>query len=151
VPILLYQQSNIEIFWNEEEQWLHVRWLGNQTSNEVQRDCEQMLRLLAAKNADSVLNDMTMVDSAIVGLGDWQAREWFPKMRGAGLQYFAWLYSPARVAQLAPDAALEAGMPGRARIFDDPEEAKTWLRAHRQRAKARTQKIILPPNWKKGH
>lgn len=150
MPILLYQQSNVEIFWHED-QWLHVRWIGNQNLGEVKRDCEQLLRLLAAKNANSVLYDLSLVENPVSGLSDWAAREWFPKMRGAGLQFFAWLYSPTRFVQVPPDAAMEAGMPGRARIFDNPEDAKDWLRANRQRVKARTQRIILPPNWRREH
>jgi hypothetical protein len=138
----------VEIFWQDEDQWLHVRWIGNQSMTEIQRDSEQLLRLLATKSASCVLNDLTLVESVPSELPDWHTRHWFPRLRGAGLQYFAWVYSPARYAQLPADASLVAGMPGRARIFDDLNEAKEWLRGHRQRAKARTQRIILPPDWK---
>lgn len=142
---LLYQQSNVEIFWDENEKWLRLNWTGPQSVAELQRDYEQLLRLLVAKNADSILNDNSNVEGSLINVSDWGAPEWFPRMRQAGLRYFAWVFSPNRVSQIAADAILEVSAPGSTQIFWSVPEAANWLRIQRRRDAARTQRIVLPP------
>ena len=144
MDILLYQQSNVEIFWEDRDQWLHVKWTGVQVPAEVQRDCEQMLRFLAAKNANSVLNDTSQVEGSWIGAAEWGA-DWFFRMKQAGLKYFAAVTSPSRVAHSASETALDTAAVGTAQAFYSVEEAATWLRTQRKRDAARTQRIVLPP------
>lgn len=145
MPTLLYQQSNVEVFWDEKEQWLYVKWIGPQSAAELQRDFEQMLRLLVARNADSLLNDNSHIEGRFVSVADWGVADWFPKLRQAGLRYFAWVLSPDRVSQVAADAILEVSAPGSTQIFWSVPEAANWLRMQRRRDAARTQRIVLPP------
>lgn len=145
MPILLYQQSNVEVFWDEKEKWLYVNWTGPQSTAELQRDYEQLLRLLVARNADSVLNDHTNVEGSVITLSEWGAPEWFARMRQAGLRNFAWVFAPDRISQVTVDGIMEASAPGNTRIFWSVPEAVNWLRTQRRRDVARTQRIVLPP------
>ncbi|RYD62623.1 MAG: hypothetical protein EOP84_34415 [Verrucomicrobiaceae bacterium] len=142
---LLYQQSNVEIFWEDRDQWLQVNWTGLQSPVEVQRDCEQLLRLLAAKNANSVLNDTSRVDGIWIGSADWGA-DWFHRMRQSGLKYFAAVSSENRTSHGTTGTPLDAAAAGTAKAFFSVEEAANWLRTQRRRDSARTQRIVLPPN-----
>jgi hypothetical protein len=145
VRTLLYQQSNVEIHWEEENQWLYVRWMGYQSAADIHRDCDQMLRMMVAKNCDSVLNDNTEAEGIWAGASDWLANDWFPRMRSNGLRHFAWVYAPGRVSEVPIAESLAAAGPGVAKVFSDLAEASQWLRVQRHRAKAMTQRIILPP------
>jgi hypothetical protein len=145
VQTLLYQQSNVEIHWDQTNQWLCVGWHGFQSSSDIRRDCEQVLRMMVSKNCDSVLNDNTDADASWTGELDWLANDWFPRMRGSGLRHLAWVHSPARVSEVSITPAIGAAGPGVAKVFSDTADAAQWLRVQRHRAKAITQRIVLPP------
>jgi hypothetical protein len=145
VRTLLYQQSNVEIHWDQTNQWLCVTWLGYQSSSDIHRDCEQVLRMLIAKNCDSVLNDNTSAEGIWAGELDWLAKDWFPRMRSSGLRHFAWVHAPARLSEVSIAETIGAAGPGVAKVFSDAAEAAQWLRVQRHRAKAITQRIVLPP------
>ena len=144
MPTLLYQQSNVEVFWDEKERWLHVKWIGSPSVIEFQRDCEQILRLLAAKNADSLLNDNSRADGSWLAVAEWTEKDWFPRMRGAGLRYCAWVDAPAHPTPL-PFNILPPGT----RAFQSLQDAGNWLRIQRRRDAAKTQRIVLPPELRK--
>ena len=135
---LLYQQSNIEICWEDSDNWLYVDWKGYQAVEEVKTGCEQILRMMRAKNTDAVLNDNTHVEGIWIGAAEWVATDWFPRMRAAGLRYFAWVYSPSRFSQISTDASLEKAPAGLVQLFQSKLEAARWLRAQRQRAQRPT-------------
>lgn len=146
VAILLYQQSNVEILWEERDRWLHVKWAGIQSPAETQRDCEQMLRLLVAKNANSVLNDTSHVDGVWIGAASWGA-DWFLRMRESGLKYFAAVSPANRTSQITTETPLDVAAVGTAKAFNSVDEAANWLRMQRRRDVARTQRIVLPPGF----
>ena len=146
---LLYQQPNIEIFWDEKFQWLYADWIGYQTVPEIERGCEQMLRLIAAKSCDSILNDNRRVEGIWVAAAEWVGRVWFADLRRSGVKNFAWIYSPAKFSQFSTDETLKIVSPGMVKTFDDYESAVTWLWKQRQISKAKTQPIALPNQGRK--
>ena len=147
---LLYQQPNLEIQWDEKFQWLYTDWIGYQTVPDIERGCEQILRLIAAKSCDSILNDNRRVEGIWTAAAEWVGKVWFADLRRAGLKNFAWIYSPARFSQLSTDEALRHVPPGVVKTFDDYETAVTWLWKQRQLSKVKTQRIVLPPASGKG-
>ena len=142
---LLFKQANIEIHWDEKFQWLYADWIGQQTTPDIERGCEQMLRLMQAKNCDSILNDNRRVEGTWAAAAEWVGRIWFAELRRSGLKQFAWIYSEDRASQTSADDALRYVTPGIVKTFTDYEAAVTWLWKQRQVSKAKTQPIVLPP------
>ncbi|MFN7140136.1 MAG: hypothetical protein ACK4UN_12445 [Limisphaerales bacterium] len=129
--ILLYQQSNIEIFHDQQNRWLYVDWKGYQTVGFVQGGCEQMLNFLVATGVNKVLNDNTNVTGIWIGASDWVGKDWMPRMCAKGLRHFAWVYSPSRLSQVSTDAALEAAKTPVIQMFYSVAEAEEYLRNQR--------------------
>jgi hypothetical protein len=126
---LLFQEKYIQIIYNSDEHWLYVNWLGFQTVKSVMEGCEKMLVCLREKSCQKVLNDNTLVDGIWSGAARWGADNWFPRMRQAGLEWFAWVYSPSVLSKLSTDKTLSLMQPDFIQTFYDLEEAKLWLRS----------------------
>ncbi len=148
VKKLLYRQSNIEVHWDEKFQWLHTDWIGPQSTSVIERDCQQILRFLQARNCDSILNDNRRLEGVWTVAAEWVGRVWFAELRRSGLKQFAWIYAPARESQASTDEALRFVPPGIVKTFTEYEAAATWLWKQRQISKAKTQPIVLPPRSK---
>ncbi|MBF9221955.1 hypothetical protein [Hymenobacter ruricola] len=125
----LLEEPHITIFYDHLNEWLLADWHGNQDLTTVQHGCQQMLRLLAQQRCRKVLNDNTRVTSMWSEAAEWGGRVWFPAMQEAGLQYFAWVYSPNVYSRLSTDLTLQftAGHSVVA-TFDDLDTAKAWLK-----------------------
>ena len=142
---LLYQQSNIAIAWDDLG-WLYADWIGPQSFAGVKDGCEQILRLLQRRPAHSVLNDNTHAERIASGAPEWIGRDWFPRMRDAGLQRFAWVRSPGGLTEVAVEAALKCAPPAIANLFWTMGEAEAWLQWDLARAiKRKSGRISLPP------
>jgi hypothetical protein len=126
VTTLLYQQANVEIHWDDRG-WLYVDWIDLQSGANVCVACEQVLRLLQVKSANSVLNDNTRLKGVWTGAAEWAGSEWLPTMIGAGLKRFAWVEPPSRVIQVSMEQALKFAPPGLVHIFSSRDEAEAWL------------------------
>lgn len=144
MPTLLYQQSNVEVFWDDKERWLYVKWIEVPSAADLQRDCEQMMRLMVAKNTDSILHDNSSSGGIWINDSAWFEEVWLPQMRGAGMRYSAWVNLPAPLTSLPFKA-----MPPGAKAFQTLQEAANWLRIQRRRDAAKTQRIVLPPDLHK--
>ena len=125
---LLFAEKNIQIFYDDQEEWLYVNWVGFQTVTSVMAGCEKMLEYLKAYKCSKVLNDNSLVDGIWSGAARWGADSWFPRMREAGLEWFAWVYSPSVLSRLSTDKTLSLMEPDYIKTFDDPEKARNWLR-----------------------
>ena len=142
---LLFQQTNIAISWDDHG-WLYADWIGPQSFDEIVEGCEQILRLVHHKPAESVLNDNTHAESIANDAVEWIAREWFPRIRQAGLQRFAWVRGPSGLTDAAAEAALKSAPPGLANLFWTLGEAEAWLQWEFSRAmKRKSGRITLPP------
>ena len=142
---LLYQQANIEIYWDDRS-WLYVDWIGMQSVQNFRDGCAQMLQLLQIRNADSVLNDNTRQEGTWIMAAEWAGRVWFPAMIRAGLKRFAWVQSASRPVQMCVEETLKFASPGVVQLFSTREEAEAWLLwEFSLAAKRKTGRIILPP------
>jgi hypothetical protein len=124
---LLYQQTNVAIWWDDDG-WLYTDWIGVQSSNNLVASCEQLLRLLQSRHASNLLIDHSRIEGVASEAAEWIGREWFPRMRHAGLQRTAWVRSPAGHGQLAAEAAFRVAPAGSAHLFWTIGEAEAWLR-----------------------
>ncbi len=126
----LFYQDNIEIYYDPENNWIYVNWIGFQTTDSVKVGCGKILVYMVTEACTKILNDNTLVEGMWSGAAKWGADIWFPDLRTNGLQAFAWIYSPSMLSRLSTDKTLShAKQPDYIRTFDDIEEAKAWLRS----------------------
>ena len=124
----LVEASHITISYDQLNEWLLADWHGNQDLASVQQGGQELLRLTQLQRCHKVLNDNTHVTGMWSDAAEWAGKVWFPAMTAAGLQYFAWVYSPNLYSRLSTDLTLQftVGNPVVA-TFDDIATAKAWL------------------------
>lgn len=125
---LVFAENNIQFYYNQQEEWLYVKWVGFQTTASVMAGCEKLLTFLKDYKCTKVLNDNLLVDGIWSGAARWGAESWFPRMREAGLEWFAWVYSPSKLSQLSVNKTLSLMEPNYIETFYELEEARNWLR-----------------------
>jgi hypothetical protein len=125
---VLLREKAIVIEYYPEHQYIAVDWIGYQTVDSVKYGCEKMLEFLSQYNCRRVLNDNTNVTGIWSGASAWVGGDWFPRMAEAGLQHFAWVYSPSAFSRLSTDESLRFLEEKKiARTFDNTEAAREWL------------------------
>lgn len=125
---LLHQNEYISLYFDYANDWLYADWTGDQTGESVKAGCLRMLDLLRQEQCHKVLNDNRRVTSMWLDASEWGGKEWFPAMAEAGLEYFAWIYSPNVYSRLSTDLTLEHTTRPVVLTFDNPETAASWLR-----------------------
>ncbi len=126
----LLTEPFLTLAYDHEHDWLYADWCGDQNLTTVQHGCGEMLRHLKDQSCHKVLNDNTRVTSMWSDAAEWGGREWFPAMFAAGLQYFAWVYSPDVYSRLSTDLTLQYTSPGPViATFNDLGIARAWLAA----------------------
>lgn len=125
---ILLEEPTITISYDHLNEWLYVDWLGEHDLASVQHGGLEMVRLMRQQRCHKVLNDNTRVTGMWSEAAEWAGKEFFPAITAAGLQYFAWVYSPNLYSRLSTDLTLQftAGSPVVA-TFDDVATAKAWL------------------------
>jgi hypothetical protein len=108
---------------------LYVDWTGDQTKESVMRGCELMLHFVKEEKCRKVLNDNTHVTSIWSDASEWVAQDWFPRMHAAGLDFFAWVYSPNIYSKLSTDKALAYSTKTLVITFSSVPAAAEWLQA----------------------
>ncbi len=127
---ILLKERSVIIEYNPEGNWLEVDWLGYQTVDSVKNGCERMLEFLIQYKCSKVLNDNTNVTGIWSGASAWVGGDWLPRMKEAGLECFAWVYSPSAFSRLSTDESLRNLKEKYiARTFDNKEEGLAWLRS----------------------
>lgn len=127
---ILHRQSNILIEFNHTEGWIYVNWRGYQNYDTVVAGCEKILEILLEFNCTKVLNDNTNVEGIWSGASRWVGQDWMPRMKAAGLECFAWVYSPSIFSRLSADKTLNCTEdPSFIKTFDDITAASDWLRS----------------------
>ncbi|MFD2516062.1 hypothetical protein ACFSRY_19470 [Pontibacter locisalis] len=127
---LLYRNQHLAISYNTVEDWLYVNWRGYQNYESVVSGCEKMLELMKERACFRILNNNTHVEGQWSTAAKWGAEVWFPAMRDAGLEWFAWVYSPSAFSRLSTDKMISlTENPDFVQVFDDMDLAKDWLRS----------------------
>lgn len=123
-----YKGNFIDIRFNREAGWLEADWLGYQNLESVKKGCMIMLDMLTKNSCTKVLNDNSSVMGNWSEASDWGATYWFPAMKEAGLQHFAWIYSPSAFSRLAANKSIETEQASDIKFFQDKGAAAEWLR-----------------------
>ncbi|MBD1362627.1 PAS domain-containing protein [Mucilaginibacter sp. ZT4R22] len=121
-----YEGSFITILYQPEGNYLDVNWKGYQNYESVVKGCGIILDLMQKNKCSRVLNDNTEVKGNWSEASDWGAEVWFPAMTKAGLQKFAWVYSPSTFSRIAANVSLPSTYDPVA-FFHDKDTARHWL------------------------
>jgi PAS domain S-box-containing protein len=123
-----YEGSFIQIRYLKESHYMEVDWLGYQNYDSVVKGCTIMLSLMQKNKCHMVLNDNTKVKGNWSEASDWGAQHWFPAMAEAGLQKFAWIYSPSTFSRIAANKSLPSEYDAvQVAFFDNKQTALGWL------------------------
>ncbi|GAB3232756.1 hypothetical protein GCM10027346_20220 [Hymenobacter seoulensis] len=125
---LLHQDASISICFDYQENWLSAEWTGEQNGETVKAGALRMLDLMRQEQCHKVLNDNRLVTSMWSEAAEWGGTEWFPAMADAGLEYFAWVYSPNVYSRLSTDLTLKYTTRPVVLTFDSMDTASAWLR-----------------------
>lgn len=123
-------QTFIEIEYDEKNGWIHNKWSGIITMNDVKKGALACLEILEEKKAKAIINDNTQLLTKWDGANEWIANEWMPRAIKAGLKSFAHIVNP--VHQIGETSA--KGMKEKSRskfqmeIFHDFKSAEEWVK-----------------------
>jgi PAS domain S-box-containing protein len=123
-----YQDDTITLTYNQEHSRIDADWTGFQNLESIQKGCLRILDMLGENNAHKVLNNNIHVLGNWSEAADWSNTEWFPAMEKAGLQYFAWIYSPSVFSQLSAKKSVDT-LTGKVvfQFFNDAALATEWI------------------------
>ncbi len=125
---LFFSDDYITIEYHKVNHWLYVDWKGYQTERSVKEGCENILSGIIQYGCNKVLNDNTNVVGIWTPAAQWVGSNWLPRMVNAGLQYFAWVYSPAMLSKISTDEALKhTPTLSVVKTFQDIKSATQWL------------------------
>lgn len=126
---ILYRESYIVIELNHQDDWIYVNWRGYVNFETVTAGCEKILHCMEEHQCFKILNDNTNVEGIWSGASKWVGQDWLPRMNAAGMQCFAWVYSPSTLSRLSTDKSLRYAQENNCiSTFDSKEEAEEWLR-----------------------
>lgn len=127
--IPLFTSDTIDISLAQDIPCLYANWKGYQSEQSVKDGCEKMLELMVEHQTFKLLNDNTKLLGIWTEAARWIANDFAPRMLGAGLVAFAWVYSPKLLSQAAANTTLAAiGPLPHVRTFYRVEDAEQWLR-----------------------
>jgi PAS domain S-box-containing protein len=123
-----YKDSTISIKFNALNQRLDVDWTGFQTLQSVQDGCMKMLEMLTQNKCRKVVNDNRHVLGTWSEAAEWVGKSWFPMMENAGLQYFAWIFSPSAFSQLSAKKSIDVKEGSViTQFFTEIKSAEMWI------------------------
>jgi PAS domain S-box-containing protein len=124
----VYKNGYAEILHHPSDNYLEVNWKGFHDLYTIKDNCDAVLNLMKETGCNSILNNNLDVLGSWDDAMDWVARDWFPSIHQAGLQYFAWIYSPSTFSKLSAThtvALIEMNVC--LKEFNVKDEALRWL------------------------
>lgn len=142
-----YRDSQVDIWYDPEKDWIESKWHGFQNFASIKHGCLEMLDLLEKNSCSKVLNDNTHVLGNWTDTSDWGSKVWLPAMEKAGLRYFAWVHSESTFSKLAASKIADYANGGLiTRFFDRKEEAIKWLESQGESTEAESSTGQLDAN-----
>lgn len=124
----IFYEDFVTIEYIDQFHGLYADWRGYQTEHSIMTGCEKMLEALIAYQCSKVLNDNTNVVGIWTPASAWVGGNWLPRMKEAGLEYFAWVYSPSAMSRVSTDESIKnTEVLDIVKTFDEIEAAKKWL------------------------
>ncbi|WP_461489661.1 hypothetical protein [Pontibacter sp. HJ8] len=123
---ILFKNDFLEVKLVADNQLLTAEWTGVLDSNRGHKGCEQMLKCVKENPVRKILNNNSKVPGHS-GASEWLGRVWLPALSEAGVEYFAWVYSPDFFTQLGIDNAIALYKEMEIKTFFSVQEALDWL------------------------
>jgi len=127
----LRDQSFCELSYNENEEWLQAIWRGYIDPLEAQRGAEAYLQHAARIPSPFLLNDNSGLRGPWFESLEWLADVWMPQAEQLGLRYVAHVVQADLHHDVLTDH-LDGAVPFELQIFQDPCDARQWLREIRR-------------------
>ncbi|NQX38150.1 two-component system, chemotaxis family, CheB/CheR fusion protein [Pedobacter steynii] len=125
---LFYKDESITVSYNKQYRRLDVDWTGFQSFESVQRGGMLLLEMLRENQCNKILNDNRNVLGTWSEASEWAGEVWFPMIEKAGLEYFAWIYSPSVFSQLSAKKSVDIAVGNVVtQFFTDISFAEDWL------------------------
>lgn len=133
---LLRTAPGLSVYYDTCNDWLFIDWEGELTLRTVQLASLALAQCVLERPYARVLNSNLLATSSSWDMAPWLACEVLPYLRLAGIDHLAWVRPPALRGQYMVNALLSR-LPGLAvALFDDLDQAVTWLTRHRLPATA---------------
>jgi hypothetical protein len=133
---LLRTAPGISVYYDTCNDWLFIEWEGELTLRTVQLASLALAQCVLERPYARVLNSNLLATSISWDMAPWLACEVLPYLRLAGVDHLAWVRPPALRGQYMVNAIMSR-LPGLAvALFDDMDQAVTWLTRHRPPATA---------------
>lgn len=127
---VLYKSSYITIQYDVVDDYLSAIWTGEQTGDSIREGCELILKHLDRQHCHKLLNDNTQVKGMWAEAAGWMANDWLPRLKEAGCQYFAHVYSPDLYSRLSADKAFGTWVKDLIlTTFQEKGPAQSWLKS----------------------
>ncbi len=124
----LFYEDFLTIEYDEKSDWIYSNWKGYQTEYSVKLGYEKLYNTLTSIHCPKVLNDNTNVLGGWTPASTWVGDTWLPRMKEAGLRYFAWVCSHGTTGRVSMDEFIRGtNEPGIVQTFEDIESARRWL------------------------
>ncbi|MEM1136010.1 MAG: hypothetical protein AAGI07_09230 [Bacteroidota bacterium] len=125
----LFKNRHIEVSYDSKNHWIYCNWQNYQTLESIKEGGEQIILHLKKNKCNKILNDNRLVKGTWTFATEWITTNWFPRVIGAGLTHFAWIYSPDVFSKFSTDQVAKSNSNDIIRKFNNIEEGESWLRA----------------------
>ena len=126
-----HDQSFCDLSYNETEGWLEAVWRSYIDPLEAQQGAESYLRHAAQLPSSFLLNDNSGLRGPWFESLEWLADTWVPQATQLGLRYVAHIVQADQHHDVLTDR-LDGAAPFELQIFQDPADARQWLREVRR-------------------
>lgn len=127
----LRDRSFCELSYNEAEGWLQAVWRGYVDYAEAQWGAKAYLEHVARRPSAFLLNDNSGLQGPWFESLDWLVDVWVPQAQKLGLRYVAHVVQADQHYDVLTNR-LHGVAPFELQIFQDPADARAWLRAIRR-------------------
>jgi hypothetical protein len=135
--VLLNNQHKPYFKWeyDAENKWLYMNWIGYISKENLIKAAEEILVELQQNHYAFILNDNRELCGPWDQANEWLKENWIPKVKEAGLRYFAHVLSPGIAGALSAQSFhQEVDGSFNMQLFGDMEKAQAWLKAAQKTA-----------------
>lgn len=127
----MQDRSFCDLFYNEAEGWLQAVWRGYVDQKEAQWGAQVYLEQVKRMPSAFLLNDNSGLLGPWFESLEWLVDVWVPEAHQLGLRYVAHVVQADQHHDVLTDR-LHGTAPFELQIFQDPADARRWLREVRR-------------------
>jgi hypothetical protein len=127
----LLDHSFCDLSYNEAEGWLQAIWRGYVDPQEAYRGAQAYLDHAARMPSPFLLNDNSALRGPWFTSLDWLVEVWVPRAVQLGLRFVAHIVQADQHHDVLA-SPLKGAVPFELQIFQDPTDARAWLREVRR-------------------